>query len=60
MINALDLLVPLHFRKIYLEDVVESLDQKEYDMHQHKIRGFWRCQYTERSRLPKLKNYYWS
>ncbi|MFX1596842.1 MAG: ATPase, T2SS/T4P/T4SS family, partial [Promethearchaeota archaeon] len=36
LINALDLLTPKEFRKIYVEDVTESLNQYEYCKHQLK------------------------
>ncbi|MHA1294710.1 MAG: ATPase, T2SS/T4P/T4SS family, partial [Promethearchaeota archaeon] len=37
-INALDLLVPKEFRKIYIENVIESLNELEYDKHQLKFK----------------------
>ncbi|MBY9019767.1 MAG: type II/IV secretion system ATPase subunit [Candidatus Lokiarchaeota archaeon] len=36
LINALDLLAPKEFRKIYVENVIESLNQSEYQRHQLK------------------------
>ncbi len=36
LINALDFLTPKEFRKIYVEDVTESLNQYEYGKHQLK------------------------
>jgi len=36
LINALDLLTPKEFRKIYVENVIESLNQSKYDRHQLK------------------------
>ncbi|MHA1457390.1 MAG: ATPase, T2SS/T4P/T4SS family [Promethearchaeota archaeon] len=38
LINALDLITPKEFRKIYIENVVESLDQNIYHKHQLKFR----------------------
>ncbi|MHA1190719.1 MAG: ATPase, T2SS/T4P/T4SS family [Promethearchaeota archaeon] len=37
LINALDLITPKEFRKIYIENVVESLDQNIYNKHQLKF-----------------------
>ncbi|MBD3228766.1 MAG: ATP-binding cassette domain-containing protein [Candidatus Lokiarchaeota archaeon] len=34
LINALDSLTPNHWRKIYIEDVIESIDQKNISQHQ--------------------------
>ncbi|MFX0000693.1 MAG: ATPase, T2SS/T4P/T4SS family [Candidatus Hermodarchaeota archaeon] len=36
LINALDLLTPKEFRKIYIENITESLSQFEYGKHQLK------------------------
>ncbi|MFX1461704.1 MAG: ATPase, T2SS/T4P/T4SS family, partial [Promethearchaeota archaeon] len=36
LINALDFLTPKEFRKIYVEDITESLNQYEYGKHQLK------------------------
>ncbi|MFX1399010.1 MAG: ATPase, T2SS/T4P/T4SS family [Promethearchaeota archaeon] len=36
LINALDLITPKEFRKIYVESAVESLNQSEYGKHQLK------------------------
>jgi len=36
-INALDLLTPKEFRKIYIENVIESLNQTEFNKHQLKF-----------------------
>ena len=36
-INALDLLTPKEFRKIYIENVIESLNQAEFNKHQLKF-----------------------
>ena len=36
LINALDLLAPKEFRKVYVENVIESLNELEYDKHQLK------------------------
>jgi len=36
LINALDLLTPKEFRKIYVENIIESLNQSQYQKHQLK------------------------
>ncbi len=36
LINALDLLTPKEFRKIYVENIIESLNQSPYQKHQLK------------------------
>jgi len=38
LINALDLLVPLSWRRIYIEDTVESLMLHDYGAHQAKVK----------------------
>ena len=38
LINALDLLTPKEFRKIYVENVIESLNQAVFDKHQLKYK----------------------
>ncbi len=38
LINSLDLLVPKHFRKIYVEEAPESLNQISYGLHQLKFK----------------------
>jgi Flp pilus assembly CpaF family ATPase len=38
LINALDLLTPKKFRKIYVENVIESLNQSKYERHQLKYK----------------------
>ncbi|MFX1241674.1 MAG: ATPase, T2SS/T4P/T4SS family [Promethearchaeota archaeon] len=38
LINALDLLTPKEFRKIYVENVIESLNQTSYGKHQLKYK----------------------
>ncbi|MFX1287004.1 MAG: ATPase, T2SS/T4P/T4SS family [Promethearchaeota archaeon] len=38
LINALDLLTPKEFRKIYVENIIESLNQTKYDRHQLKYK----------------------
>jgi Flp pilus assembly CpaF family ATPase len=38
LINALDLLAPKEFRKIYVENIIESLNQSKYERHQLKYR----------------------
>ncbi|MFW9988863.1 MAG: ATPase, T2SS/T4P/T4SS family [Candidatus Odinarchaeota archaeon] len=39
LINALDLLTPKEFRKIYIENITESLDQFMYGKHQLKYKA---------------------
>ena len=36
LINALDLLTPKEFRKIYVENIIESLNQSQFQRHQLK------------------------
>ena len=36
--NALDMLTPRYWRKIYVEDVIESLDLRKYGHHQFKLK----------------------
>ncbi len=38
MINALDLMTPLNWRKVYVEDVIESLSLQEHGSHQAKVK----------------------
>jgi type II secretory ATPase GspE/PulE/Tfp pilus assembly ATPase PilB-like protein len=38
LINALDLITPREFRKIYIEDITESINQLKYGRHQLKFR----------------------
>ncbi|TFF87378.1 MAG: hypothetical protein EU550_03355 [Promethearchaeota archaeon] len=38
LINALDLITPKRFRKIYIENVTESLDQLKFEKHQFKLK----------------------
>lgn len=38
LINALDILTPQDWRKIYLEDVIESIPQTEYEKHQTRFK----------------------
>ncbi|MEM3586162.1 MAG: ATPase, T2SS/T4P/T4SS family [Candidatus Jordarchaeaceae archaeon] len=38
LINALDILTPQDWRKIYVEDVVESISQIEYEKHQSRFK----------------------
>jgi type IV secretory pathway ATPase VirB11/archaellum biosynthesis ATPase len=38
LINCLDLLVPKHFRKIYVEEAPESLDETDFNLHQLKYK----------------------
>jgi len=39
LINALDLITPKEFRKIYVENAVESLDELSYEKHQVKYKS---------------------
>jgi len=39
LINALDLLAPKEFRKIYIENITESLNQNEFGKHQLKYKA---------------------
>ncbi|MFX1313486.1 MAG: ATPase, T2SS/T4P/T4SS family, partial [Promethearchaeota archaeon] len=39
LINALDLLAPKEFRKIYVENITESLNQNEFGKHQLKYKA---------------------
>ncbi len=38
LINAIDLLVPKEYRKIYVENITESLDQSKFGKHQLKYK----------------------
>ncbi|MFX1494704.1 MAG: ATPase, T2SS/T4P/T4SS family [Promethearchaeota archaeon] len=38
LINALDLLVPKEFRKLYVESITESLNQSKFERHQLKYK----------------------
>jgi len=38
LINALDLITPKEFRKIYIENVIESLNQSDFGKHQLKYK----------------------
>ncbi|MCP6718684.1 MAG: Flp pilus assembly complex ATPase component TadA [Patescibacteria group bacterium] len=38
LINALDLLLPKEFRKIYIENAIESLNQEDFGKHQLKYK----------------------
>jgi flagellar protein FlaI len=38
LINALDILTPQDWRKIYVEDVIESIPQTEYEKHQTRFK----------------------
>jgi len=38
LLNALDLCTPCYWRKIYVEDVIESIDQSRWNMHQVKFK----------------------
>ncbi|MHA1268204.1 MAG: ATPase, T2SS/T4P/T4SS family [Candidatus Helarchaeota archaeon] len=37
LINSLDILTPTHWRKMYIEDVIESIDQSNIFQHQVRI-----------------------
>jgi type IV secretory pathway ATPase VirB11/archaellum biosynthesis ATPase len=36
LLNAIDMIIPAHFRKIYVEDVIETIDQDREKYHQLK------------------------
>ncbi len=55
LINALDLLVPTHFRKIYLEDVLESLDHRSYNLHQLKYVISGGAENPEQTKAAQIK-----
>ncbi len=52
LINAFDLLTPKEFRKIYVENAVESLDELKFDMHQVKYKT-QSLENTENSQFTK-------
>jgi len=59
LINALDLLTPKEFRKIYIENVIESLDQNLFEKHQLKykvdsIEDYQEFKYTKSNQIKKL------
>ncbi len=59
LINALDLLTPKEFRKIYVENVIESLNQSEYGKHQLKykvdsLQGQPNHQLSKQDQIKKL------
>ena len=59
LINALDLLTPKEFRKIYVENVIESLNQSEYGRHQLKykvdsLQGQSNHQLSKQDQIKKL------
>ncbi|MHA1782379.1 MAG: ATPase, T2SS/T4P/T4SS family, partial [Promethearchaeota archaeon] len=59
LINALDLLTPKEFRKIYIENVTESLDQNSFEKHQLKYRvesieDYPEFRYTKSNQIKKL------
>ena len=59
LINALDLLTPKEFRKIYVENVIESLNQSEYGRHQLKykvdsLQGQQNHQLSKQDQIKKL------
>ena len=59
LINALDLLTPKEFRKIYVENVIESLNQSEYNRHQLKykvdsLQGQPNHQLSKQDQIKKL------
>ncbi len=55
LINALDLLVPTQFRKIYLEDVLESLDHRPYNHHQLKYVVSGGAESSEQTKAAQIK-----
>ncbi len=58
LINAFDLITPKSFRKIYVEDVVESLDQSMFKNHQVKYKidqlDNQNRKYTKTNQIKKL------
>lgn len=59
LINTLDLLVPKEFRKIYVEDAIESLNQKIFSRHQLKykvdsLEGTSKKKYSKQNQIKKL------
>jgi len=59
LINALDLLAPKEFRKIYIENVIESLNESEFENHQLKFKvnsldEFESKRYSKSNQIKKL------
>ena len=59
LINALDLLTPKEFRKIYVENVIESLNQTAFSRHQLKykvdsLEETIRNKYSKQNQIKKL------
>ena len=59
LINALDLLTPKEFRKIYVENVIESLNQSKFDRHQLKykvdsLNGRSNHQFSKQTQIKNL------
>jgi type IV secretory pathway ATPase VirB11/archaellum biosynthesis ATPase len=58
LINALDILMPKEFRKIYVENVIESLNQSKYDRHQlkYKVDSLYNQTNQQGSKQTQIKN----
>ncbi|MFW9818814.1 MAG: ATPase, T2SS/T4P/T4SS family [Candidatus Thorarchaeota archaeon] len=58
LINALDLLTPKEFRKIYVENITESLNQFEYGKHQlkYKVDSLEESMVEKYSKSTQIKN----
>ncbi|MEJ2294663.1 MAG: ATPase, T2SS/T4P/T4SS family, partial [Candidatus Lokiarchaeota archaeon] len=59
LINALDLLSPKEYRKIYVEDITESLNQSEFQRHQVKfkvdsIESMFKKKYSKQNQIKNL------
>jgi len=59
LINSLDLLIPKEFRKIYIENVIESLNQKKFSRHQLKykvdsLEDIDKNKYSKQNQIKKL------
>ena len=59
LINALDLISPKEYRKIYIEDITESLNQAEFQRHQVKfkvdsIESMFEKKYSKQNQIKNL------
>ncbi|MFX0017675.1 MAG: ATPase, T2SS/T4P/T4SS family [Promethearchaeota archaeon] len=59
LINALDLLVPKEFRKLYVESLTESLNQSKFERHQLKykvdpLEAFSKQRFSKQNQIKKL------
>ncbi|MFX0147020.1 MAG: ATPase, T2SS/T4P/T4SS family, partial [Candidatus Hodarchaeota archaeon] len=59
LINALDLLIPKEFRKIYVESITESLNQSSYERHQLKYKvdsqeNTFKQKFSKQNQIKKL------